>query len=79
MTQWDIPGPNDLCIRDGIAYVAEGGQWVSLRTLDGQVVARLGGDESILMSGHGITVDADGSIYVTEIIRNQRVTKLQRL
>ena len=74
-----MPGPNDLCIRDGLAYVAEGGQWVSVRTLDGQVVARLGGDESIFKSGHGITVDAEGSIYVTEIIRNQRVTKLQRV
>ncbi len=79
LTQWDIPGPNDLCIQDGIAYVAEGGRWVSLRTLDGQVVARLGGDESILKSGHGICVDAEGSIYVTEIIRNQRVTKFQRV
>ncbi len=79
LTQWDMPGPNDLCIRDGLAYVAEGGQWVSLRTLDGQVVARLGGDESIFKSGHGITVDAEGSIYVTEIIRNQRVTKLLRV
>ena len=79
LTQWDMTGPNDLCIRDGLAYVAEGGQWVSIRTLDGQVLARLGGDESIFKSGHGITVDAEGSIYVTEIIRNQRVTKLQRV
>lgn len=79
LTQWDMTGPNDLYIRDGLAYVAEGGQWVSIRTLDGQVVARLGGDESIFKSGHGITVDAEGSIYVTEIIRNQRVTKLQRV
>ncbi|MAF10992.1 hypothetical protein CMK11_11140 [Candidatus Poribacteria bacterium] len=79
LTQWDIPGPNDLWIQDNIAYVAEGGQGVSLRTLDGEVIARLGGDETIFKSGHGICVDPQGSIYVTEIIRNQRVTKLQRV
>lgn len=84
LAQWDVRGPNDLCIQDDIAYVAEGGRWISLRTLDGEVIARFGGSEgaggeAVLKSGHGICVDGQGSIYVTEIIRNQRVVKFQRV
>lgn len=77
LEQWELPSPNDIWIQDDIAYVAGGTHWVSLWTLDGEVLARFGSrDEGVPAPGHGICVDAHGSIYA---IGNQRVTKFKRV
>ena len=55
---------------------------VSIWTLNGDLVSRWKIDEhpgkSTLISGHGITVDSEGSIYVTEIGGGERVSKFVR-
>ena len=78
LTQWNMPGPNDISIQEDVAYITNDGQWVKLVALDGTEIGSFGGNETILKSAHGIFADAEGSIYVTEIIRNQRVSKFQR-
>lgn len=86
LEQWtDVRAPSDLWIEDDIVYALdnpEGGSRVTLYTLEADVIARFHrpdfGVEDHLRTGHGICVDHEGSIYVTEVIGPQQVTKLQR-
>ena len=84
--QWvDLHLPGDLWIKDDIVYVVEqgGSTGVSIWTLDGEPITRWRGDDGpgkgTLAAGHGICVDDEGSIYVTEIGDAQRVTKFQKV
>ena len=76
--------PGDLWIKDDEVYVVEqgGGCAVSIWTLDGELITRWKGSEGpgkgTLKAAHGICVDSQGSIYVTEIGDAQRVQKFQR-
>ena len=84
LQQWDIIEPNDLFIQDELIYVASDKTWISIWDLKGENLARFGGNESapskpIMESVHGISVDNQGSIFITETVVNGRVTKLQRL
>ena len=84
LEQWDIIEPNDLCIQDELIYVASDKTWISIWNLKGETLARFGGNDSstnkpIMDSVHGITVDKQGNIFITETVVNGRVTKLQRL
>ena len=85
LDEWtDFTGPADLYIRDDIVYVAEQfrGGGVSIWTLDGGLITRWRGDEGpgkgTIESAHGICVDSEGSIYVTELGAN-RVQKFARV
>ena len=77
--------PGDLWIADDTVYVVEQGpgSGVSIWTLDGAPIARWYGDEGAgrgtVMDGHGICVDSEGSIYVTEIGESRRVSKFRRV
>ena len=86
LEQWtDLEKPGDVWIHDDTVYVVEQGpgSGVSIWTLEGQLLARWRGDqgpgEGTLVGGHGLCVDSQGSIYVTEIGRGARVTKFVRV
>ena len=75
--------PGDLWITNDTVYVVEQGpgSGVSIWALDGTLITRWYGDQEIgrntILAGHGICVDSEGSIYVTEIGSGQRVSKFQ--
>ena len=86
LEQWtDLGRPGDLWIRDDVVYVVEqaGASGVSIWSPFGELITRWRGDEGAgkgtLVGGHGICVDADGSIYVTEIGKGERVSKFVRV
>jgi len=86
LEEWtDLWMPGDLWIRDEVVYVVEqgGSSGVSVWTLDGELITRWRGNEGagkgMLLGGHGICVDSEGSIYVTEIGEGQRVSKFARV
>lgn len=86
INEWnDLLMPGDLWIHDGNFYVVEqtekGG--VSIWTKQGELITRWYGDRGLgkgsIISGHGITVDSEGSIYVAELTPAERVRKFQRI
>lgn len=82
--QWNIIEPNDLSIHDDLIYVVSDSTWISIWNLKGENLARFGGNEAsgnkpIMKSVHGISVDSQGSIYITENVVNGRAVKFQRL
>ena len=85
MTEWgDLRSPNDLFIdSDNIIHIAEGGQRISIMTLDGEVIGRWGekGDApgQFSDSPHGIWIDSNGDIYVSEVIADRRFQKFARI
>jgi len=85
LDEWvDLIAPGDIWIRDDVVYVVEQGAGcgVSIWTLDGDLITRWRGDrgpgKGTLSAGHGICVDSQGSIYVTEIGDAQQVVKFQK-
>ena len=85
LDEWvDLIAPGDIWIKDEVVYVVEqgGGGGVSIWTLDGDLITRWRGDrgpgKGTISAGHGICVDSQGSIYVTEIGDAQQVVKFQK-
>ncbi len=85
LDEWvDLIAPGDIWIKDDVVYVVEQGAGcgVSIWTLDGDLITRWRGDrgpgKGTLSAGHGICVDSQGSIYVTEIGDAQQVVKFQK-
>ena len=86
LEEWaDLSSPGDVWIHEDHIYCIEQGPHggVSIWTLDGDVVSRWKIDEEpgkgSITDGHGITVDSEGSIYVTEIGNGERVSKFVRV
>ena len=84
--EWtDLHMPGDIYVKDGVVYVVEQGEegGVSIWTESGELITRWHGDrgpgKGSLVSGHGICVDAEGSIYVAELSPGDRVQKFQRV
>ena len=81
---WDgFLQPTDIYIDpDGIIYVSELGDRVSIVDGEGKVLARWGGERSQEPGGfwgaHGIWVCGRGDIYVSEVLEGQRVQKFVR-
>ena len=84
--QWrELLMPGDVWIKDEVFYVVEqteqGG--VSIWTKQGELITRWYGDrgpgKGSIISGHGITVDSEGSIYVAELTPAERVSKFQKI
>ncbi len=84
--QWtDLHLPGDVWVQDDVVYVveqsSEGG--VSIWTLEGELITRWyahrGPGKGTLVSGHGICVDSEGSIYVAELSPAERVQKFQKI
>tara|TARA_B100001971_G_C18100758_1_gene488687 strand:- start:448 stop:948 length:501 start_codon:yes stop_codon:yes gene_type:complete len=85
LEEWtDLSSPGDVWIHENHIYCVEQGPHggVSIWTLDGNVVSRWKIDEDpgkgSITDGHGITVDSEGSIYVTEIGTGEKVSKFIR-
>ena len=69
---------------EDVFYLAELEFRVSVRSLDGEVIAQWGGEKSDRpgeFSGwpHGIWVDSQGSLYVTQARTQNKVHKYRRL
>ncbi len=86
LEEWtDLSSPGDVWIHEDHIYCIEQGPHggVSIWTLDGDVVSRWKIDEEpgkgSITDGHGITVDSEGSIYVTEIGNGERVSKFVKV
>ena len=86
LEEWtDLYMPGDLWIKDDVVYVCEqteqGG--VSIWTAEGELITRWHGDrgdgKGTILSGHGICVDSEGSIYVAELSPAERVQKFQKV
>ena len=86
LCEWtDLVAPGDIWIKDDIVHVIEQGDGcaVSLWSLDGELITRWKGNQGAgigtMTDGHGICVDSEGNIYVTEIGNAQRVQKFQKI
>ena len=80
----EVSGSDPEQVLDDIVHVIESGNegGVSLWDLDQNLITRWRSNEpeaGSILGGHGICVDLQGSIYVTEIGQGQRVTKFQKL
>ncbi len=84
LTEWTgLLAPNEIFIdANDTVYIAEGGQRISIMTLDGEVLARWGekgnAPGQFSDSPHGIWVDSQGSIYVSEVVAEKRLQKFVR-
>lgn len=85
LKSWDdVQAPGDIWIQDDIVYVVEqfSVPGLSIWTLAGELITRWRSDEGqgkgTLSSPHGLCVDSQGNIYVTEL-STQRVQKFQRV
>jgi len=86
LEEWtDMSSPGDVWIHEDHIYCIEQGPHggVSIWTLDGEVVSRWKINEEpgrgSITDGHGITVDKEGSIYVTEIGTGEKVSKFRKI
>jgi hypothetical protein len=75
--------PTDMYVdREGIAYVSELEDAVSILDLDGNVIGRFGSDRSKapgkFWGPHAIWADSTGDLYVGEVLEGQRVQKFAR-
>ncbi|MCS7225079.1 MAG: peptidyl-alpha-hydroxyglycine alpha-amidating lyase family protein [Armatimonadetes bacterium] len=71
--------------KEGVVYVAELERRVSVWTLDGQLITHWGGGKpsekpgEFLGGPHGIWVDSEGSLYVSEVLTDERIQKFVRV
>ena len=85
LEQWDdVVRPGDVYIQNDIVYVIESGPQggISIWDLDHNLITSWRSNEpqeGSIIGGHGLCVDLDGSIYVTEIGQGARVTKFQHV
>lgn len=75
--------PTDMYVdREGIAYVSELEDHVSILDLDGNLIGRFGSERSHapgkFWGPHAIWVDSAGDLYVAEVLEGQRVQKFAR-
>jgi DNA-binding beta-propeller fold protein YncE len=85
LTEWqDLRSPNDLFIgSDDIIHIAEGGQRVTIMTLEGEIVERWGekgtAPGQFSDSPHGLWVDSTGDVYISEVVAERRFQKFARV
>ena len=85
LTEWtDLGSPNDLFIdADEIIHIAEARQSICIMTLDGEIIGRWGekgtNPGQFSDSPHGIWIDSNGDIYVSEVIAERRFQKFVRI
>jgi sugar lactone lactonase YvrE len=85
LTEWaDLRSPNDLFIdSDDVIHIAEGGQRITVMTLDGEIITQWGekGEQpgQFSNSPHGIWVDSHGDVYISEVIADKRFQKFVRV
>ena len=68
--------------KEDVMYVAELGSRVSIVDLKGNVIGRWGEERTfepgLFYAPHGIWVDSEGSIYVSEVLEGKRLQKFAR-
>lgn len=79
----DMERPTDMYVDgDGVAYISELEDHVSIRDLDGNEIGRFGSERSHapgkFWGPHAIWVDSQGDLYVAEVLEGQRVQKFAR-
>ena len=85
LEQWDdVVRPGSMVMLNDIVYVIESGPQggISIFDLDHNLLSSWRSNEpqeGSIIGGHGICVDLDGNIYVTEIGNGARVTKFQKV
>ncbi len=85
ITEWgDLRSPNDLFIdSDDVIHIAEGGQRITVMTLDGEIITQWGGQGEgpgqFSNSPHGIWIDSHGDVYISEVIAEKRFQKFVRV
>ncbi len=85
LTEWrDLRSPNDLFIdADDVIHIAEGGQRITIMTLEGEVIGRWGekgtAPGQFSDSPHGIWSDSHDDLYVSEVISEKRFQKFARI
>ncbi|MCH8293063.1 hypothetical protein IH992_18390 [Candidatus Poribacteria bacterium] len=85
LTEWgDLRSPNDLFIDpDDVIHIAEGGQRITIMTLEGEIIERWGEKGTAAGqfsdSPHGIWIDSHGDVYVSEVIAERRFQKFARV
>jgi len=85
LTEWGaLRSPNDLFIdADDVIHIAEGGQRITIMTLEGEVIGRWGekgtAPGQFSDSPHGIWIDSHGDLYVSEVISEKRFQKFARI
>ena len=85
LTEWsDLRSPNDLFIdSDDVIHIAEGGQRITVMTLDGEIITQWGekGEQpgQFSNSPHGIWIDSHGDVYISEVIAEKRFQKFVRV
>ena len=76
--------PTDMYVdREGVAYVSELEDHVSILDLDGNVIGRFGSERSNapgkFWGPHAIWADSSGDLYVGEVLFGQRIQKFARV
>lgn len=85
ITEWaNVPGPNDAILDpDGILHIATGHQGIHVMSLDGTLIGTWGknGDGPGDFGGypHGIWMDSDGSVYVSDVGAHSAIRKFARV
>jgi len=79
----EMERPTDMYVdREGVAYISELEDHVSIRDLQGNVIGRFGSERSNqpgkFWGPHSIWVDSEGSLYVGEVLEGQRLQKFAR-
>jgi sugar lactone lactonase YvrE len=83
LLEWpNLKAPMQVFIRDGVLYLAEARQHISILTLDGTLLSGWGsqdpGPEQFTDSPHSIWVDSRGDIYVSEVTGQDKFQKFRR-
>jgi DNA-binding beta-propeller fold protein YncE len=84
VSMWtELERPTDMYVdAEGVAYISELEDHVSIRDLDGNVIGRFGSERSNapgkFWGPHCIWVDSVGDMYVGEVLEGQRLQKFAR-
>src|SRR6266540_5021681 len=79
----ELERPTDMYVdREGVVYISELEDHVSIRDLDGNVIGRFGSERSNapgkFWGPHAIWVDSVGDMYIGEVLEGQRLQKFAR-
>lgn len=82
--EWNnLRSPMAIYIQDDVIYLAEGGQRITIMSLDGEVESQWGSkgpaEDQFTDSPHNIWVDSRGDIYVSEVLTPNKLQKFSRI
>jgi DNA-binding beta-propeller fold protein YncE len=79
----ELERPTDMYVdKEGVVYISELEDHVSIRDLDGNVIGRFGSERSHapgkFWGPHAVWVDSTGDLYVGEVLEGRRLQKFAR-